>query len=72
MVVMFAHLVAKTYIIIVYDLLYPPRSKQTHCFPSTVEGSIGYTCSLANQTDRPHSQTPNNMQLTNLGLNDEL
>ena len=55
MVVLLVLLVLKTCITIVYDFLYPQRSKQFHRLPSIVEGSIGYTCSLANETDPPHA-----------------
>ena len=55
MPVLFALLVAKTYNIIKYDLFHLQRNNSSIAFSSTVEGSIGYTCSLANQTDRPHA-----------------
>lgn len=72
MVVLLALFVAKTYITIVYNLLCPQRSKQFHCLPSIVEGSIGYTCSLANQTDPPTLPDAEQYAADHFGLQDKV
>lgn len=73
MIILFALLVAKTYIIILYDLPSPQRSNDSVVFPRLSKAVLGiHARLLIRQIPPPRSQTPINMQLTNFGLKDEV